>query len=54
MLRRSALRNIPLLLQPAYGAAKNPLELWQDAASRTGRNVGAGTWVANFFVHSPG
>jgi hypothetical protein len=34
MLRRSTLRNIPLRLQPAYGAAKNLLELWQDAALR--------------------
>src|SRR5207244_1678791 len=34
MLRRSALRNIPLQLQLAYGAAKNPLELWQNVASR--------------------
>jgi hypothetical protein len=44
MLQRSALRNIPLLLQLAYGAAKNPLELWQDAAE----------WVSNFFVQAPG
>jgi tRNA U34 5-methylaminomethyl-2-thiouridine-forming methyltransferase MnmC len=34
MLQLSALRNIPLRLQPAFGAAKNPLELWQDAALR--------------------
>jgi hypothetical protein len=34
MLQRSALRNIPLRLQLAYGAAKNPLELWQNAAWR--------------------
>jgi hypothetical protein len=34
MLQRSALRNIPLRLQLAYGAAKNPLELWQNAALR--------------------
>jgi hypothetical protein len=34
MLQRSALHNIPLRLQLAYGAAKNRLELWQSAASR--------------------
>ena len=39
MLRRSALRNIPLRLQLAYGAAKNPLELWQNAASRRVGNL---------------
>src|SRR5258708_7763467 len=39
MLRRSTLRNIPLLLQPAYGAAKNLLELWRNVPSQRVRNV---------------
>jgi hypothetical protein len=34
MIQRLALRNTPLRLQLAYGAAKNPLELWQNAALR--------------------
>jgi hypothetical protein len=39
MLRPSTLRNIPLRLQPACGAAKIPLELWQNVPSQSVRNV---------------
>jgi hypothetical protein len=39
MLRRSTLRNIPLRLQPAYGAAKNLLELWWNVPSQKVRSL---------------
>ena len=54
MPRQSALRNIPLLPRPAYDAAKNRLELWQDAASERLETWAPRKWVANFFVHLSG
>ena len=54
MPRQSALRNIPLLSQRAYDAAKNRLELWQDAASERLETWVPRKWVANFFVHLSG
>jgi hypothetical protein len=54
MPRQSALRNIPLLSQRAYDAAKTRLELWQDAASERLETWVPKKWVANFFVHLSG
>jgi hypothetical protein len=54
MPRQSALRNIPLLSRPAYDAAKNRLELWQDAASERLETWAPRKWVANFFVDLSG